>query len=88
MKRIYKVKFIDDGDDRTMEAALRGIRRTKENLRPKVETPSAEGPDGTLTGTLSSTPTISPVLRRAVLPETPLTTEGFSGRMKEEPGQE
>jgi len=42
VKRIYKVKFIDDGDDRTMEAALRGIRRAKENLRPKPKPLSVE----------------------------------------------
>ena len=42
MKRIYKVKFIDDGDERTMEAALRGIRRAKENLRPKPKPLSVE----------------------------------------------
>ena len=78
MKRIYKVKFIDDGDERTMEAALRGILRAQENLHPKAEVLPAEQPDGTLAGTLSSpAATISPVLRRVVQPETPLTAEGF-----------
>ena len=83
MKPIYKVKFVDDGDDRTMEAALRGILRAKENLRPKAEVLPAEQPDGTFSGTLSSPlATISPVLRRVVLPETPLTTEGFSSTVE------
>lgn len=68
MKPIYKVKFIDDGDDRTMEAALRGILRAKEEMRPKVEGPG--------------TPVVQGPLRRVVLPETLLTAEGFSSTIE------
>lgn len=78
MKPIYKVRFIDDGDDRTMEAALRGILAAQENLRPKAEPVSGEESDGTL----SSPPSISRVLRRVVFPETALTPEGFSYTME------
>jgi len=42
VKRIYKVRFIDDGDERTMEAVLRGILRAKEEMRPKAKPLSAE----------------------------------------------
>jgi hypothetical protein len=68
VKPIYKVKFIDDGDDRTMEAALRGILAAQENLRPKVEgvgMPVVQGP-----------------LRRVILGETMLTAEGFSSTIE------
>lgn len=68
MKPIYKVKFIDDGDDRTMEAALRGILAAQENLRPKVEgvgMPVVQGP-----------------LRRVILGGTMLTAEGFSSTIE------
>jgi hypothetical protein len=68
VKRIYKVKFIDDGDERTMEAVLRGILRAKEEMRPKVEGPG--------------TPVVQGPLRRVLLPETLLTTEGFSSTME------